>query len=358
MQAIILKCPKQGRFHFGKTGLDENSSLYQTSDIIHSDTLFSALINLCAKAFPKEILPLIDAFRNHIRISSAYYCLQVEQNGTPVKNIYFLPKPDYLELQNRDVAARKKVRKITYVSKTVWEKGLLPEEWKAPQCSIIDKRFVLHANDLPIELSDQIETISTQITAPKIADHLRKRVNNIYFQTDLLLGHTTFSRSQLRAFDLENLSIHPSFYFLIKESLPESEKRVYKLLEVLIDLLADEGIGGSISTGCGRLLACEREAFEFKMPQNEDHAVSMSLISPATSDRLEEIYRGNVVVRGGRDTAQFGRLKRVKMIKEGAVISKSVEGDIVPIHANGKFLRYGKAFPIPMHPNYVIHEAL
>ncbi|MEM6966151.1 MAG: hypothetical protein AAF573_15405, partial [Bacteroidota bacterium] len=115
MKSVVLKCPKFGRFHFGKTGLDENSSLSRSSEYIHSDTLFSAMITMCSKIAPDEIKNLIKAFKSGgIKISSAFPCLELtteRSEGEKIirsqKIINFLPKPSYLELLNDDAKERK-----------------------------------------------------------------------------------------------------------------------------------------------------------------------------------------------------------------------------------------------------------
>lgn len=350
MEAIVLNCPKQGRFHFGLTGLDENASLYQTSAIIHSDTLFSALISLCAKAFPEQVKPLIDAFNQHIRISSAYYCLDIHGDEELIKRIFFLPKPDCLDLKNDDVSIRKPIKKVQFLSKSVWEQGLLPKDWKGEHCHIINGKFVVHQNDMPLKLAKQIEKVFEERTAPKIADHARQRNNNIYFQTDLHL-HQSRIKGELPEEDgYREFIVTPSFYLLVKDTLSESDKKLSNLLNLLFELLADEGIGGGISTGCGKLISIEKEAFNIDMEVGKE-AVSMSLISPKLTDFATVTY-ANILTRGGRNISAKETLNRLKMLKEGASITAATEGDIVAIHNSGMFLRYGKAFPLPIHPNY------
>lgn len=71
MKAVILRCKPNAQFHFGKVALDSNMALANTSNYIHSDTLFSGLMNACAVLYPNQVQSFIDAFqRNIFKISS------------------------------------------------------------------------------------------------------------------------------------------------------------------------------------------------------------------------------------------------------------------------------------------------
>jgi CRISPR/Cas system CSM-associated protein Csm4 (group 5 of RAMP superfamily) len=75
--AFILRCKPHAQFHFGKVALDEDTSLDDTSLIMHSDTFFSGLVNVHQRVFGTEAT---DAFvgefreKENITISSAFYC--------------------------------------------------------------------------------------------------------------------------------------------------------------------------------------------------------------------------------------------------------------------------------------------
>jgi CRISPR type III-A-associated RAMP protein Csm4 len=210
---------------------------------------------------------------------------------------------------------------------------------------------VFHADDLPKEILQKVDHFFEEKTTPKIADHARQRTDNIYFQTDLHIKQTTIRGKVADEYGANAITIQPSFYFLLQDELPEDKKKYRNLLNLLLELLVDEGIGGGISTGCGRLLSIEQKAFSFDLPTAVNSAVSMSLISPTEAD-LATIQYATILTRGGRKIAAEESLDRVKMIREGACIQHSTQGSVVPIHGSKKFLRYGRAFPLPVHPNY------
>ncbi|MEL7221923.1 MAG: hypothetical protein AAGJ93_11430, partial [Bacteroidota bacterium] len=74
MQAIILKCPRGARFHFGNVAMDENTSLDDTAIYPHSDTLFSAIISTAFLLAPEKAPELIEAFSaSKVIHSSAFF---------------------------------------------------------------------------------------------------------------------------------------------------------------------------------------------------------------------------------------------------------------------------------------------
>ncbi|MEM6699456.1 MAG: hypothetical protein AAF599_13725, partial [Bacteroidota bacterium] len=253
-----------------------------------------------------------------------------------------------------------------YISKTLWESGLPPDEWGSGECLLIGRKYLLHTNDLPRGVENELEFISKINTEPKIADHLRQPRNNIFFQTDLFFNYVHLGASDLRNlgqayFDI-SVTVQPHFYFLYEVQLSEEHQYLDRLFQYLIQILVDEGIGGSISTGCGRLLKSKIEDFTWNFQgdgQSAEYTTSMSLISPdPDTNDLDHIINGEIVVRGGRMISSKDQLMRLKMFKEGAILKNSVQGMVREIHETENHLRNGKAFAIPVHQNYIIDEYL
>jgi len=106
MQACLLKTNKGARFHFGEA----SGVARATSHFLHSDTLFSAIIN----AWAVKNRETVDEFiaickRGEFKISSGFYC--VETDG---KTVFFLPKPVSLNLLPFDNPS--KLERITMIS--------------------------------------------------------------------------------------------------------------------------------------------------------------------------------------------------------------------------------------------------
>lgn len=361
-EAIKLICPPNGRYHFGMTSPDSDTALSQTSACFYNDTLFSALVNLCNKIFPSaQVEELVAAFRSgKVVISSGSFCVDIFKNGekTPEKTIFFLPKPPHFDLQSPSILDRKKVKGIQYISKTIWEKGLNPKDWwdqNQEKCYIIDRTFLLHPEDLDFSLGKLIDSFYQMKTAPKIADHARKKENNIFTQTDVFIHPTLLTLKDFAAQRIEGLSellIQPHFYFLLK--FDQAADSLRDLVYLLLNMLPDEGFGGGISTGCGKIEGVEIQPWEMNFQSHaasEDQAISMAMIALSEKE-VGQVKAGEIMVRGGRATALHGALKRVKMIKPGALITGSLKGQIVSLNDDAPYLRNGKAFPLPMPTTY------
>ncbi len=346
MEAIILKCPENGRFHFGFTAPDPEIALSKTSDCFHSDTLFSALVVLCAKTFPNKVNDFITCFKKgEIRISSGSFYLELSDKEEP---IYFLPKPALFDFYQDENINRKEIKGIQYISKKIWENGLTPVDWKKYGCIWVGNKFLVH----PYEFTRYYEgeKIIDSITEPKIADRARKPVDNIFFQKDIQIKRATLAKGTITRIHL---------YFLLEYE--KANDKVKRLFDLLLDILIDEGFGGGISSGNGKIESIKRATWEWDdkvfSEQNRSHKImaSASLISPSENDQLDDILAGNVITRGGRNTSKDGTLKRIKMFKEGTIFNKdTISGNIPEIHdkevqESNIYLRYGKAFPIPVH---------
>ena len=90
IKAVLLELTPNSRFHFGKASIDANTALADTDEFLHSDVLFSALVNNLAqakdKAFVDEFLAYFKS--GAIKISSGFYCIKDGDNYE-----YLLPKP-------------------------------------------------------------------------------------------------------------------------------------------------------------------------------------------------------------------------------------------------------------------------
>lgn len=344
MQAIILKCRPGAQFHFGRIALDVDTSLDDTSVVPHSDTLFSALVVSASRAFPKEVERFVDFFRKgEARISSGAFCLELEGDFC-----FFLPKPTHYNLLDSDDP--KALRRTAFLASQAWEEGWLPEAWKE-KAFILQDRFVApkglweeplreYAAKLGRKPEAQVNRLSlvnffSLNATPKVSVHKPDREDSLYYQAAVQIA--------------DNREIHPGllvhYYFLLDHQLKGEDAA---LLRAVLSLMADEGIGGERLVGCGQLEEVKPQPFS--LPLQSDFHCTVSLVNPTPED-LPAFRFYNVVTRSGRRTANDGKLKRVKMAAEGALLQGPVEGRIVHVHGTAPYLRYGKAFTLPVHPN-------
>src|SRR3972149_7938121 len=110
MKAIIFKTKPYSMFRLGAGSKDE------VDLIIHSDTLFSAIISMHSQIFENtdEFVELF--INNQIKISSAFPMLLNEE--LKIK-IMYLPKPELNYIYSENIKAEKKIKFISYF---IWEK--------------------------------------------------------------------------------------------------------------------------------------------------------------------------------------------------------------------------------------------
>ncbi len=331
MKAIILQCNPSTKFHSGKIRVDTTNMLEDSSEILHSDTLFSAIVNLAAKVMPDEVENVIDWFRNDlIKISSIFYCL--EKNG---EYLYFLPKPIHFNIESAGYD-RKSVKRIDFVSKGILEANTAVKDWFDENiCTVIQDQFLcLNTELLALGVSGSVKKsikIYDIVTTPKV--HVHK---NIEDKRDRYYTQTNIHLADNEGFANINL------YFLIEEKIKNEDKIKW---QTLLSLLPHEGIGGDRSAGCGIFEGIEEMPFELQSQQNK--IISLSLSIPIDASEFEAFEYFQFTYRGGRQTHNDGILKRVRMINEGAILKNAtVNGSLADISdkGNSKYYRNGKCF--------------
>jgi CRISPR-associated protein Csm4 len=335
-QAIILKCSTQSRFHFGRVAIDADTSLNDSSIMPHSDTLFSAMIHLAARIFRDEqavndFVKLFGAndFEPKIRLSSGFYCLE----NAAGEFLYFLPKPLNFNLIKMD--NQKDLKKIQFISKSVWEQGLKPTDWLT-KCKMIDRKFVVtNAEFDQFKLSEK-DKFFEEISLPKVTVHKETKEGSFFYQTTIQIMPLQ-----------QGTKVH--LYFLLDtENLTDEEN---KLLNQVLYLLPYEGIGGERTTGCGLFSGFVKQAFDLQVADNQ-HFISVSLVNPNNNAEFQAFKNYQIVTRGGRQIGKSNQqfLKKVNMIAEGAVVQQAIRGRIVSIAPAGMttpYLRNGISMTLP-----------
>jgi CRISPR-associated protein Csm4 len=332
--AFMLKCKPYAQFHFGKVALDEDTSLDDTSLIMHSDTFFSGLVNVHHRIFgTDETNKFIGELGKNIHISSAFYCLEHTKTK---KRIYFLPKPLAYNLANTK-GRHKELKAIEYISAGIWQAGKTAEDLL--DCVVIDKHFACLPEELTAEEAQHLK-IAQLNTLPKVKVRTDSPDGNIYYQTNVQIA------------DNSALGWQVHFYVLVR-----SENTLPKQFETCLHVLTQTGIGGEKSTGCGALEGYEKvEDFPTLAFEEAKYEASLSLVCP---DENESPLLYNPIFRGGRrlgkeeqDKKQNKYLHQVRMTLEGAIFEPNAKGRTVQLYqAENPYLRYGNAFLMPIHPN-------
>jgi CRISPR-associated protein Csm4 len=329
MKAIILRLTPNSRFHLGKALTDRNTALTETDCRIHSDTLFSVLVNNLAEIKPKEeVDKFVNAFEeNKVRISSSCYCLQ----GKPGKYIYLLPTPvtahNLIDID--DYRKIKEIKKIQFICPSTIKKH--PIDWK------YNHNLALDENLLPnIRLFDSDMAIHVGVHQ---ADEKAQGPFNI---------------KSIQITDLSEYEMSVHFYFLYECDNDNQEN-----FELSVKMIKYNGIGGKRSSGYGYIDDVEFCEIEDSLFNSNDDTVRMSLskVIPSNENELKQFIYYTYSDRGGRNSKD-GILKTVRMIDEGAIICNSADvdkiGDIVDLHQGYPYKRYGKCFSIPIPSFYNI----
>lgn len=331
MKAIILDTKSTTQFHFGTTSLETDTNLDDSSEICHSDTLWSAIVDNCAKIDNSHTRRFIDwSEQGRIRLSSTFFC--VEFNNSIV---YFLPKPAALNLFDIDSDLRKKAKKIKYISKGAMELGLRPKDWFYGDCIIIQDKFVALKNEIP---NDAATTKFYQLnTIPKTKVSYRKKEGNFYHQTNV----------QLCSGD----GFQTKYYFLIEHSLDSSE---WEQFLNYLKFTLSYGLGGELSTGCGKIDCYKEKDFNLNI-SNHEQFFSCSLSLPESENEKSRFNYYQLLTRGGKRIENGKSAKIIEMLQEGAVFSDRINGgiaDLTPENAAAPIKRCGMPLLLPLHENY------
>ncbi len=345
MKAIKLICGENNRFRLGATDLDS------LTEYIHSDTIFSAIINSVNALYGRDKSnEFVELFRKKdIKISSGFYLLEVS-NGDDKKRIFFLPKifgkiqkKDKDDKKENNQFDKKQIKKIKFISLDVFKELLnsVREEeeevyfdYSLKELPLIGEKFAISKEEKEeIEgmgfdkLSEykpfqSLELPKVSVSRKEVRDAGEDESKNIYYQSDVTLNS---EKSKKNA----GCRISTHFYFLIDSDMSRENKKVFYSS---LRFLGDEGLGGKATTGAGLFNGIEELAFEWNLEGK--YQTNLSLLSPI-EDRLESIYSYESVSRGGgyvylnKDTAE--RKRKVRMIKEGSIFKGDMRGSMVEI---------------------------
>ncbi len=284
----IIKLNFTSSVHVGDIGI----GLEECSPILHSDTIFNAIINAYSFMHSKEETDKFVKKFEKVRISSAFPFSSTE--------LYF-PKPKI---------------KIDF-------EGDLPKGWKNTEF-ISKGYFEKIINNEKLEEKDIEEIIKKkniykEYQTPKVYLDRETKKSDFFF-----IGSIKFEKDC-------------GLWFTV-----DCENGIYKDIISCLRLLQDEGIGGKRTWGQG-LFTFEEGSIELKSPQDGNCFLLLSLLYPDENERalFSEKSSWDFAVRGGYSGNE--RKPRVRMIKEGSVFDNMPDGRIINFD---KHSLYGKGYSI------------
>jgi CRISPR-associated protein Csm4 len=351
MHVLVFRCRDGAQFHFGETSLEDSSEL------LHADTLFSAFANLYALAYDAAEEWIAHVREGRIRFSSGMHCVELPGRTEP---LFFVPLPRVRFAGALDGAAARRLRKLRFVSMGVLERirhrlsdGEALDD--LPLCDLDPLSFPRLAGGyacteeelLPVKVGDipQIPFIS-MTSRPRLEKRTLEVEDSFYHATAVAFASVPLVGGQM---------MRGHFYVVVEHALEEG---AWRRFVACARLLADEGVGGERSSGYGWFESVEvREAPSVFDRGAASVSLALSPVIPMDDEEFSRALHYKLFLRGGgslglRGDADLHR-RRVRMMREGALFRGKVAGrmvDVSPLqNSRGHpLLRSGVAFTLAL----------
>lgn len=364
MQALALNLVPRGAFHLGERGVGAE----ETTELAHSDTLFSALcwawrLLYGETSLTQELLPSFDNGPPPFVLSSAL------PYAGPVR---FWPRSASLPWEMSD-EERRVLKRVRYVSTAIFRQLVAAQQPPGDPTLIQDGQLWLSTDELNQLLPTGLDLRrAAAFTRQKAAlGEYEKPTQTEYAPPATRLWevaeapHVTLDRvsSASEIFHVGDVRFAKGCgpYVLVRFLADETAWR--SRLLAAFRVMGDEGLGGRRSTGRGQF---DLEVEDISIPEGDgERAVLLSLLNPTGDETLhllpdEPWVAYSLIARRGwvySDQARNLWRKRVTMLAEGSVVARPAdehppgrlvrvlkEGDAVPHNV----YRYGYGFLVPL----------
>ncbi|ANQ53038.1 CRISPR-associated protein Csm4 [Thermosipho sp. 1063] len=289
----------------------EKDNIYNAvSKFVHSDTIFSGLVNAYNILFGGEktekFLNVIIEDPDIFRISSSFFYY---------KDIYFYPKPFGYNfgLDKFYLDDMKKIRKLEFVSEEFLKGNV--------ENPVIFGKFATNGKNVE-------EFVHVRDVPRIVNDRITNEVSIFY------MSYVTFDKDSGLWFFLD-----------VDESL---ENEVFASLK----LLGDEGIGGERTYGYG---AFEFDVEEVDLKSEGKMFLLLSSYYPKDQSEVRKVIYYKIYEKTGYVFSLYDNTKRqpiVRLFSEGSVFSDKVVGKILDITPKGfkyhRVYKYARAYLIPI----------
>lgn len=288
-----------------------------TEQLIHSDTLFSGIINCYSMLFgKKETDSVIDSFCKGdipFRISSAM------PSWDGVFYVYMPLSLDLREKLNTD--EHKKVKKVRFIPEEALVNGIESDKYHIAGQFLIPRE----------KIKDEMPACFTDKEIARIGTDRITHATNIYYYSQCVYGKDANLWFYLKVCDKENSKVLAA-----------------------IKLLCDEGIGGERSIGLGCFDFTKLEIEEMIL-SNCNSFVNVSLYSPKNEQELSALMDYELAERAGYiysvcDKKNVKR-KKIKALLEGSTFNGMVDGRIFDVtpdsFSSHKVIKYALSYLLP-----------
>ena len=341
--------------HFGETGI----GLEAASERVRSDTLFSAWISAYARLFGSQAVgDLLTAIKENPtawRFSSTFIYRQIRNLYT-----YYLPKPFVFPQGypiEDDLDFTKEYKKLNFLPIDIWHRwyqtntGFTEDdsyelrEW-AKRKKAEEREF--EDNELYQSKTFTYDRTFATTIVPKVAIDRITRATNFY--------HTSF----VKFISDQKKGEYTGLYFLVY--FADSFAEVYKKpLEIALQVLEEEGLGGERSSGAGMFTAewkdLDPDWQKILNPDLENPhycLISMYWQEKLPPELLAPSALYEVKERGGWITSSNRQLRRksIRMFAEGSVFPIQPQGKLAdvtdPRFTNHSIYRSGISVSLPI----------
>lgn len=275
---------------------DARSDYGRSERVIHSDTLYAALLAIQGMLTDK-VAPDLGC-----SISSLFPFTENDTNETA----YFFPKP-LIQLQNllkEEFDDIKKLKRVEWLEKKYFEEILEGKLESVINANTVQGDYLCKGN---IDKDFIYTQVVPRVAVPRSANENDGETNIFYIE------RTYFQEGS-------------GLYFLVDGDT--------NLLDKLLSVLQYEGIGTDRNVGFGHFSYEKIDNFQLKIPEKSDYCVSLSLFNSDNKESIQEFTSGEksaweIVKRGGWMASQGNigvRKKSVYMFREGSIFSKETEG--------------------------------
>lgn len=319
----IVKLKFRGALHIG-TG--KTDSYDHSDEIIHSDTIKSALYSAYRQVYPDRLEGDEDvSFFESFQVSSTFPFYREE---------FFLPRPISglpVHLSDLDENAKsslsKKLKKIQYAGTEIFEN--LAE---GKQVTVSEKHF---------DKSKRLLFAKPQDENTKI--FVRDIQQRVYIPDPEAEGVDS------QPYYIERLFFAPEagLYFFL--DLKNNE--LLKQIKTCLKILGDNGLGTDKNVGNGQF-DFEIEDLDLKIPDLPTHRMALSLFCPEVNAITEHflmesafatVKRGGFIVSAEKEKYRHFRKKSIYMFAEGSVFPIDIPG-------NGKIVNLKPETVEDLHP--------
>lgn len=305
----------------------------ETGNIIHSDTLFSAIMSLWPSFYEDDIESLCKT--PPFIISSAF----------PFKkDMLFFPRPMVRigNVHEKNDQKEKKLKKVEFISQGLLESILNGESGNLEfneKDTFQDGKF-WHPNQSSFNKNNDIVFVERELQRVTIDRNTNS--SEIFYFSEIVFKKDT------------------GLFFLARFT----ERQIKQKFEPILRLLGDEGIGGDKRMGKGLFSLEIEEGFHILVPENVNGFLTLSLYYPEESEFNGGIRNNasyNLISRKGwlhAPGAMTLRRKEIRTFTEGSVfnaIGKQIYGTNPCVLEKNENLglmhniyRYGISFNLPM----------